>query len=117
METAQFRSEAVDASSHVIAVAGEVDLANADQLELHIERAADDGASGVVIDLSEVTHLDSTALAKLLGARESAASRVRLVLVVPAGQLHRTFEVRGLEGLFTLAGSRKEALALVHEND
>jgi anti-anti-sigma factor len=113
MEAAQFRSEAVDAGTYLITVSGEVDLANADELDREIVRAGRNGADALVIDLSQVTHLDSTGLGKLFHARKPGAKDTRLALVVVPGPIQRLFEIRGIEGLFDVCGTLDEALAAV----
>jgi anti-anti-sigma factor len=115
MKTAEFRSEAVDNSTYVIAVTGEVDLANAAELQREIAQASQKGAEALVVDLSEVTHLDSTGLGMLFNARKPAGTGTRLALVVAPGPLQRLFEVRGIEGLFDICGTREEALETVRE--
>jgi anti-anti-sigma factor len=68
----------------------------------------------VIIDLSGLGHLDSSGLAELIGAHQRAGDlhgRVAIVLGSPA--IRRTLEIRGVDGLLVLAGSRAEALAAV----
>ena len=113
MEAAQFRSEAVGGGTYLITVTGEVDLANADELERQIARAGRAGADALVIDLSAVTHLDSSGLGKLFHARKPGARDTRLALVVVPGPILRLFSIRGIEGLFQVCGTREEALDAV----
>jgi anti-sigma B factor antagonist len=73
-------SRAGDAT--IIAVSGELDLASADQLDEAI-RDAEKGATGwIVVDLEDLSFMDSTVLAVLLNARKRArdnGSRLRFV--------------------------------------
>jgi anti-anti-sigma factor len=111
MGDARFSIEAVDGSTAVIAPRGELDLGNVDELDASVEGARQDGRQRLLIDLSEVTHMDSTAMARLIAAHQSAvAGGGGVVLVAPAGAIRRTLEVRGLDGLFEVASSREEAL-------
>jgi len=50
----------------VIRLSGEVDLSNADELRSDIVQAVPHEASGVVLDLTETTYLDSTGIRLLL---------------------------------------------------
>lgn len=64
-----------------LAVAGDVDLATADQLENQIATLADDGCRYVVVDLSEVGFCDCRGLAAL------AAGHARIREHEPSGWL------------------------------
>ena len=110
MEDARFDVEVVDDSTAVIVAEGELDLSNVALLEECVEHARRDGRKRLVVDLSEVTHMDSTVLAKLIGAHQSAAPAGAVVLVVPEGMIRRTLEVRGLDAVFRVASSREAAL-------
>ena len=112
MGTARFRDEPVDERVHLLEVEGELDLGNAGEVDVRIERAAREGRSFVLVDLSETRYIDSSALAQLLNARQRlSADRGALALVVASPSLRRTFEVRGLGGLFTIVSTREEGLA------
>jgi anti-sigma B factor antagonist len=92
----------------VVAVAGEIDVSTAPELERAL---ADAGAEKrVVLDLSECQFIDSSGLRTLLGARSAAESAGgSLVLVVSDPGLLRVFEVVGLGDILeihdTLAGA------------
>lgn len=55
---------------YVITVGGELDMNAAPSLSVAVEAAFQRGARAMVIDLSEVTFIDSTAIGVLLAARE-----------------------------------------------
>lgn len=68
-----------------VAVNGVIDLATVDQLEAAIIAAvADDTASTVIVDLGEVTLLDSAGIGVLLKGRRLADERERRYRVVGA---------------------------------
>jgi len=74
----------------VIRLSGEVDLSNADELRSDIVQAVPHEASGVVLDLTETTYLDSTGIRLLFDLAERLhARRQRLVLVVDEAALVR----------------------------
>jgi anti-sigma B factor antagonist len=56
----------------IIAVSGEVDLASADQLDKAIRDAEQSATDWIVIDLDDLTFIDSTGLSVLLQARRRA---------------------------------------------
>ena len=60
--------EAVDDTTHVVSPRGEIDAMTAPQLGSRLFGLADEGKRGVVVDLSEVTFMDSTGIGVLLNA-------------------------------------------------
>ena len=105
-ELATFTAEARD-STWVVAVGGELDLSNVAELSAALESAAAHGA--VVLDLSELAYLDSSAVeALIVRARRGAPVRV----VCPPGSIvRRTLEILGLEQVMPLTDSLDQALA------
>lgn len=81
-----------------LTLSGEVDIANADDVERQIYRAIGNEATKVVIDLTEVTFIDSAGikvLALLAGRLEQVNTEMHLV--VPSGSLaRRVVELTGL---------------------
>jgi anti-anti-sigma factor len=70
----------------VVRLSGEVDLSNAEALGEAAERAVTNRAPGLVLDLSEVTFLDSTGLRLVFRlARRLRDRQQALRLVVPEG--------------------------------
>jgi anti-sigma B factor antagonist len=90
----------------VIAVSGEIDVATAPQLRESLHRVIAQGETTVVLDLLEVTFLDSTALGVLVGAlkrcRELGGD---LYVVVADPRIMKIFEITGLTNVFTIADS------------
>src|SRR3712207_1228710 len=116
MDAGRFSVESLEGDVRVITVEGELDLSNARELDALIAGAARDGARGLLVDLTNAEHVDSTGLASLLNARQQLeGSGVRLVVGLASAHLQRTFEVRGVEGLFELAGSRDEGLRALRD--
>lgn len=96
----------------VVAPAGELDLYTSSDFESELSRVISNGAERVVVDLTQTTFIDSTALGVLLGALESLRARGgRLSLVSADEAVLRVFEVTGLHRIFEIRGSRAEALA------
>jgi anti-sigma B factor antagonist len=57
-----------EAGSVTVAVAGEIDLSTADQLDAAIREAEETETKRIVVDLSSLTFVDSTGLSVLLAA-------------------------------------------------
>jgi anti-anti-sigma factor len=99
----------------VVRVAGEVDMATAPQLREHIEEMPE-GTGTLIVDLTDVTFLDSTGLSVLVAAWKQLASDgataggdLRLVVVGPA--IQKVLEITGLSGVFSIFSTVAEALA------
>jgi anti-sigma B factor antagonist len=76
---------------------GELDLATAPQLERDVQ-AVRDGAEDVVLDLSQLTFIDSSGLRALIALDERAkAEGWRLSLVDPAPATQTIFRVSGVD--------------------
>jgi anti-sigma B factor antagonist len=103
--------EAVDDTTHVVSLRGEIDAMTAPRLGSRLFGLADEGKRGVVVDLSEVTFMDSTGIGVLLNAlRHFTTRQAQMVLVCPTARVLRPFEVTGLVGHLTIFDSREKAL-------
>jgi anti-sigma B factor antagonist len=93
----------------VLDVSGELDLAVAPWLRDQLDALFVGGATSLMVDMSSVTFLDSTALGVLVGALNRCKERggqVHLVLTEP--QVLRVLRITGLADAFTLHQSREE---------
>src|SRR3954469_17351130 len=116
MSAAAFDAESLDEYIQLISVGGELDLSRSSELKRRVESALREGRNSVVIDLSNVTHMDSTGLAALIAAHQlTEAHRGRLALVITSEAVRRTVEVRGLDRLFTIAPTRDAGLEAVRD--
>jgi len=96
----------------VLAVHGDADMNVAEELEARLTEVIDERPSAVVLDLSEVTFLDSTVLGILLhGLKRLGAAGGRLRIVTARPEIRRIFELTLLDRLFELDSSREEALS------
>ena len=114
MGPAAFEGQSLDESVELVAVSGELDMSNSSELRRRVERAMREGRDRVVIDLSRLTHMDSSGLAALIDSHQLADARGgRVALVISSESVRRTVEVRGLDRLFTIAATRDEAVAAI----
>ena len=96
---------------HVLAVRGEIDLFTAPELKQVLAESIENGRVRIVIDLTETTFLDSTALGVLIGAVKRLRSRDgQLVIVNTDANIAKTFEITGLDQIFTIVGDRDSAV-------
>ena len=95
----------------VVSLAGELDLYNADQVREALLECCEEGPERLVVDLSEVRFIDSTALGVLIEARSRLENRRAFLLAAPGLETRRALEVSGLDRHFSVHDSRDEALA------
>jgi anti-sigma B factor antagonist len=100
--------------AHVVAVSGEVDIFTAPDLKRTIAAAIEDGAHLLVVDLTQTRFLDSTALGVLIGAvKRLRPLNGRLAIVNTEPSTAKTFQITGLDRIFTIVATRDEALEAV----
>ena len=105
----------LDGRTSVLAVAGELDLSSAPDLKWALADAL--GASDqVVVDLSLVTFLDSTAIGVLVGVQRRLTAGTRLPIVCADLNVLRIFELTGLVGTFELFSTVERALESARGN-
>jgi anti-anti-sigma factor len=93
-----------------IALAGEVDIAVARQVEEALDGGIRDSVGAFVVDLCEVDFLDSSGVSLLVRARALLGRDERqLVVICPPGPVRRIFEVAGIADLLALFESREAA--------
>jgi anti-sigma B factor antagonist len=95
----------------VVKLGGDLDLYNAPQVRQALMEACEDAPGRVVVDLSEVEFVDSTALGVLIEARTRLNNRRAFLLAAPGLETRRALEISGLDRHFTVHESVPEALA------
>lgn len=100
----------------VVVLQGEQETFQAERLRPRLAALLEQGA-GIVVDLSQTTFVDSTTLGVLLTAqREARKAGAAFVLEMDdstAFHARRIFEITGVGSLFSIAGTRAEAVAAV----
>jgi anti-anti-sigma factor len=92
----------VHGSTVAVALVGELDMAEVDSFEDELRRLEDSKPELLVVDLSELTLIDSHGLSALMqvDARSRAAQR-RLVLAPPPEAVMQVFRITLLDRRFT----------------
>jgi anti-anti-sigma factor len=104
--------EDLDAGAVRIAVRGELDLAHAYTFDEELRRVEAARPSCVVLDLRELTFLDSCGLARLLAARRrSRKAGHRLLLVRGPAQVQRLFALAAVDEAFEMVSEIPVALS------
>ena len=98
-------------TTEVVALSGELDMANADAVAEVLDGLVDDGRRSIVVDLTDATFIDSTMLRVLL----NVSKRLRpgggeLLVVCHEHNIRKIFEITLLDRVFTISETREEAL-------
>ena len=106
------KAEQVADGVWVIALAGEVDLYTAPEFKQQLLDVIDEGASHVVVDLTDTTFIDSTTLGVLVGGvKRLRPNGGQLSIVCSDRNIKKIFEITGLNRVFSIHADRAEALA------
>lgn len=104
----------IDGERHVLAVRGEIDLFTAPELKQVLAESIEAGRIRIIVDLTDTTFLDSTALGVLIGAVKRLRSRDGgLAIVNIDDNIAKTFEITGLDQIFTIVPTRDEAIEAI----
>ena len=95
----------------VVRLAGELDLYNAHEVREALIGCCEESPDRLVVDLSEVKFIDSTALGVLIEARTRMANRKGFLLASPGLETRRALEISGLDKHFSVHESLDDALA------
>ena len=96
---------------------GEIDLANAKPIGSLVAGAVANDATGVVLDLTETTYLDSSGVHLVFDLNERLVARQQLlVLAIPAeSRIRRVLELVNVESVVPVFTEVEEAKALARE--
>ena len=89
-------------NSIVVRLAGELDLYNAAAVREALLECCGESPERLIVDLSEVKFIDSTALGVLIEARTRLANRRAFLLAAPGLETRRALEISGLDRHFTV---------------
>ena len=100
----------VDERTCVVAVAGDLDLASAPQLKWTLVELLDKGYRRYVLDLSELTHMDSMGLGVLVGFRKRVEGAAHLALAGMPPTQRKLLDMTGLDAAFDSFATLDDAL-------
>jgi anti-sigma B factor antagonist len=111
-------TRSVNSTASMIDLEGEVDVYTAPQLKQQIIAMLDSGIYHVIVNLSNVEYLDSTALGVLIGGLKRLREKNgTLDLICPNPRIKRIFEITGLDKIFDIFNSEQDALAQVEPKE
>ncbi|HSE71771.1 MAG TPA: STAS domain-containing protein [Nocardioidaceae bacterium] len=104
--------EVIRQDGHAVVVPrGDVDLATNGRLREAIDELVVGGEVHLVVDLDEVSFLDSTGLGALIGARRKThAFKGSFALVCTKDQVMKLFTITGLDKVFAIHADRESAI-------
>ena len=97
----------------ILTARGELDVPTAPALRERLREAHDRGVRRMVLDLCDVTFIDSLTLAAIVGARTRLGDGGAMAIATCHHYVLLIFEAGGLDGLLDVVETRDEAVALV----
>jgi anti-sigma B factor antagonist len=98
--------DSIAAGRHTLKLSGELDLASAPELDDLMERACQDSAHAITLDLSALSFIDACGLRSILTANKLCEQRAyKLALVAGQPQVQRVFELTGLADVLPFAAA------------
>jgi anti-sigma B factor antagonist len=95
----------------VVRLAGELDLYNANTVRDTLLECCGESPERLIVDLSAVRFIDSTALGVLIEARTRMPNRKGFLLAAPGLETRRALEISGLDRHFSVHESLDDARA------
>jgi anti-sigma B factor antagonist len=94
----------------VVTPTGALDVATSPPLHTLLHRYLDEGATRLVLDLSQVDFIDSTALRVLVSVHKRMREIGGFAVVCPHARVRRIFDLTALDRVLTLADTVDGAL-------
>src|SRR3954453_396 len=106
---------AADADTTVVNVTGEIDMETGPAFQRGLLSAIGAGRGGLIVDLSQATFMDSSALTSLVNAFDNLRKHGggRLAIVATDSRMRALFDVARLDRDFQIYESREDAIAAV----
>jgi anti-sigma B factor antagonist len=105
------KTEELADSTYLIALSGELDLYAAPEFKKELLGAIAQGAKQVIVDFSETTFIDSTALGVLVGGlKRLRMNDGQLSLVCSDRNITKVFAITGLDRVFRIYPNRVQAV-------
>jgi anti-sigma B factor antagonist len=95
----------------VLAISGTLDVLTSPELEARISAAVDRSPAGVVVDLSDVDFLGSSAMGALVAAHSDLTPGIRFVIVADGPATSRPLKLVGIADIIDIFATLDEALA------
>jgi len=103
----------LDERTVVVEVDGELDLSTAPRLKWMLVDSLESGSGRLVVDLSQCTFMDSTALGVLVAVNRRPDLDAPLAIACPGEKVRQIFEFSGTDSAFALLPTLEEAIERV----
>jgi len=110
---AAIAAEQPDWPGALIVASGELDVQSLPDLRARLGEAVDSGATRLVVDLAEVSFIDSLSLSALVGTRRKLGDSGRLAIVAVHDYVKLILQASGLEQVLDVFTTRDQAVAFV----
>jgi len=111
LEEQSVEGSSLGPTAYLIRLAGEFDLHTRPEFERRVLEALGRGATQIVVDLSDVSFIDSTTIGILMRTRKRLTPlRGRLLVVCADRNILRLFEITALDRMFEIYRTRAEAM-------
>jgi anti-sigma B factor antagonist len=110
---------ATEGDATVVNVTGEIDMETGPAFQRGLLHAIGAGRHGLIVDLSEATFMDSSALTSLVNAFDSLRKQGggRLAIVATDPRMRALFDVARLERDFEIYETRSDAVAAAADGE
>ena len=101
----------LDGPGLLLALRGDFDMSCVRELRQALEAVVAEGTGGLILDLSEVTFLDSLSIAAMVAARRRLGEERRMAVVAQHPYVLLIFEAGGLDSIVPLFSTIEDAEA------
>lgn len=106
-------TETPDWDGALVVARGELDMQSVGELKARLNEAVDAGSTRIVVDLAEVSFIDSLSLSALVGAQKRLGDQGRVAVVAVHEYVRLILQATGLEQVLHVFETRDEAVAYV----
>lgn len=100
----------------IINLSGEIDIYNSKDVKDLVEKKLQEGVGKYIIDLDNVSYIDSSGIGSLIASRTSIVNRKGvLYLVNIKGSVKRVFDLTKLNKYFTISSSKEDAINQIEQ--
>lgn len=104
-------SASLSDDARIIRISGEIDIYSSTELKQEVTVCLARGVRILMLDLTDVEYVDSTGLGLMIGAlKRLRETQGKLILINPSVRLLRVFEITGLDRVFDICASEREAV-------
>jgi anti-sigma B factor antagonist len=110
-EGCEMEQQENDWGAFVLVVRGELDVATVDEMRKALHDAATGGASRILVDLTDVSFIDSVSMAAIVGTKRRMGPGGRLAVAASHPYVLLVVEAVGLQHVVDVLPTREEAEA------